>query len=177
MPAPSRHDDPFDLIPTYRATVSELYAFVRRRCTDQQLGEDVVQETFMHAVRDWRVHGFPQSPLAWLKTVARNLLATHYRRRRPDVTDPASIDRFLDDRRATDQAAQLVYWGLAQLKPQAALLIEAFHLDGKPVRHIAKEMGLTERAVEGKLSRARHALRTALKSQMADSEETPHDQS
>ena len=176
MPATSRHDDPFDLIPTYRETVGELYAFVRRRCADQQLGEDVVQETFMRAVRDWRVHGFPESPLAWLRTVARNLLATHHRRRRPEPTDPASIDRFLDNRRGTDQAAPLVYWGLAQLKPQAALLIEAFHLDGKPVRHIAHDMGLTERAVEGKLYRARQALRTALRSQVTGSEETPHDQ-
>ncbi len=176
MPAPSRHDDPFDLIPTYRETVGELYAFVRRRCADQQLGEDVVQETFMRAVRDWRVHGFPESPLAWLRTVARNLLATHHRRRRPEATDPAAIDRFLDHRRGPGQAAQLVYWGLAQLKPRAALVIEAFHLDGKPVRHIASEMGLTERAVEGKLYRARQALRTALDSQVADLQETPHDQ-
>ena len=96
MPAPRRHDDSFDLIPTYRETVGELYAFVWRRCADRQLGEDVVQETYMRAVRDWRLHGFPESPLAWLKTVARNLLITYHRRRRPVATDPASIDQFLD---------------------------------------------------------------------------------
>ncbi|MHC4126802.1 MAG: RNA polymerase sigma factor [Planctomycetota bacterium] len=175
MPATSRHDDSFDLIPTYRQTVGELYAFVRRRCTDQQLGEDVVQETYMRAVRDWRLHGLPESPIAWLKTVARNLLVTYHRRRRPVATDPESIDHFLDHRRGTGQAAELVSWGLAQLKPQAALLIEAFHLDGKPLRHIANELGLTERAIEGKLYRARQALRTALSSHVTDAEDPPHD--
>jgi RNA polymerase sigma factor (sigma-70 family) len=175
MPATSRHDDSFDLIPTYRQTVGELYAFVRRRCADRQLGEDVVQETYMRAVRDWRLHGLPESPLASLKTVARNLLVTYHRRRRPVATDPASIDRFLDHRQGTEQVAQLVYWGLAQLKPRAARLIEAFHFDGKPLSHIANEMGLTERAVEGKLYRARRALRAALGPHVTASQEPPHD--
>jgi RNA polymerase sigma-70 factor (ECF subfamily) len=175
MPATGRHDDSFDLIPTYRETVGELFAFVRRRCTDRQLGEDVVQETYMRAVRHWRVHGSPESPIAWLKTVARNLLVTYHRRHRPVATDPASIDRFLDNGRGTDRAAQLIYWGLARLKPQAALLIEAFHLDGKPLRHIANELGLTERAVEGKLYRARRALRTALAPHVTAAQEPPDD--
>ncbi len=37
-------------------------------------------------------------------------------------------------------------------------MLEDFHLEGKDVRTIARDHGLSERAVEGRLRRARKAL-------------------
>lgn len=48
------------------------------------------------------------------------------------------------------------------MRPAQARIIEAFHLDGLKVREIALEMGLSERAVEGRLKRAREKLRKKL---------------
>jgi DNA-directed RNA polymerase specialized sigma24 family protein len=62
---------------------------------------------------------------------------------------------------APDYAASLS-WGMAQLRPAQACLLEAFHMDGKSVREIAEEMGVSERAVEGRLRRARLKLRKQL---------------
>ena len=55
-----------------------------------------------------------------------------------------------------------MHWALGKLRREQAGLIEAFHLEGKRVREIAAEWGLSERAVEGRLRRARQALQDQL---------------
>jgi DNA-directed RNA polymerase specialized sigma24 family protein len=66
----------------YRETVDYLYAFVSRRCGGRRdLAQDVVQETWLRAVRVWRANGVPNVPVAWLTTVARNLILNDQRRR------------------------------------------------------------------------------------------------
>ena len=73
-----------DVIGIYRETVQELYRFVSRRSGgSRELAEDVTQETYLRAVREWRSGRRPDVPLAWLQTVARNLLLNHYRRKTP----------------------------------------------------------------------------------------------
>ena len=71
-----------DIRRVYRETIDDLYGFVARRCGgDRDLAEDVTHETWLRAVRVWHSDGLPDRPLAWLTTVARNLLANHFRRR------------------------------------------------------------------------------------------------
>jgi DNA-directed RNA polymerase specialized sigma24 family protein len=66
----------------YRETIDTLYGYVSRRCgADRALAEDVTQETWLRAVREWTRRGLPERPIAWLTTVARNLLHNEFRRR------------------------------------------------------------------------------------------------
>ncbi|MGW8267795.1 MAG: RNA polymerase sigma factor, partial [Longimicrobiales bacterium] len=58
--------------------------------------------------------------------------------------------------------AALLTWGLARLRPNQSRLMEAFHIEGRSVREIARDEGLSERAVEGRLRRARQKLRKQL---------------
>jgi RNA polymerase sigma-70 factor (ECF subfamily) len=156
------------LLQTYRDSVHALYRFVSLRCGgDRALAEDVTQETWLRAVKAWRDQGLPDSPIAWLKTVARNLLLNHFRRvptlslevLPPDWQGEISED---GDHRTPHDHAALLTWGLARLKPRQARLLEAFHMEGSSVREIARDEGLSERAVEGRLRRARQKLRKQL---------------
>ena len=156
------------LISTYRELVRPLYAYVSRRCgSDRGLAEDVTQETWLRAVVAWKKAGLPENPLAWLKTVARNLII-NYHRRTPlvslDALPPGWEVKALsgEDGDGSPDISATVSWGLARLRPAQARIIEAFHLDGLKVREIALEMGLSERAVEGRLKRAREKLRKKL---------------
>ncbi len=152
-----------ELIGIYREHAKPLYVFVSRRVGgDRSLAEDIVQDTWLRAVAAWR-RGTPDQPLAWLMRVARNLLISHFRRRRPQLVDPTELN-LADERLSpeTPWAASLVSWGLARLRRRQAELLEAFYLDGKSTREIATEYGLSERAVEGRLRRARHNLRKRL---------------
>ena len=144
----------------YRPTVESLYSYLSHRSGgDRELAEDIVQETYLKAVSDWRRQGRPQEPMAWLNTVARNLLVSHYRRIRPQSLDGDPIVLTAESMQAkTSEQIALIQWGLSRLSRQQANLLEAFHFDGKQTREIACNMGISERAVEGRLRRARVAL-------------------
>lgn len=152
------------IIEIYQARVGTLYGIVSRRVGgDRALAEDIVQETWLRAVRTWPDEGVPDQPLAWLSRVARNLVVSHFRRTRPEPVDPADL-RIEDDRfhPETPEAERLVAWGLARLRRGQAELLEAFHLQGKTYVEIAEEKGLSVRSVEGRLYRARKAMRRRL---------------
>jgi RNA polymerase sigma-70 factor (ECF subfamily) len=154
-----------ELVQVYREHTAPLYRYVSRRVGgDRTLAEDIVQDAWLRAVAAWPRKGVPDHPLAWLMRVARNLLASHFRRQRPLPVEPAELDLERDQSYPeTPCGAALVSWGLARLRQHQAELIEAFYFDGKSTREIAQAWGLSERAVEGRLRRARQALEKRLR--------------
>ena len=101
-------------------------------------------------------------PLAWLRATARNLLVNHFRRQEPEAVDERALDLEQAVLPESPDAAALLCWGLAKLRKGQARLLEAYHLEGKGVAALASELGLSERAVEGRLRRSRSALREHL---------------
>lgn len=152
----------------YRDTIDVLYASVSRRCGgDRALAEDVTQETWLRAVREWRRQGVPERPIAWLSTVARNLLLNEFRRLRPlplDTITPGDVLAAADHGLTSDSAelAALVNHALGRLPARQRTLLEAFHFERCSVAQIAGAFALSERAVEGRLRRARQHLRKEL---------------
>jgi RNA polymerase sigma-70 factor (ECF subfamily) len=157
-----------DIPEVYRRTIGPLYAYVSRRCGGERaLAEDVVQETWLRAVDAWRKRGVPDAPSAWLTTVAHNLLVSHFRRRKPVALDTEAAEQIMasvDDGLSAKSAdvTQLIQWGLAQLPAREAGILEAFHFDERPTASIAKDLRLSDRAVEGRLRRARLKLRRVI---------------
>lgn len=126
-----------------------------------------MQETWLRAVRVWRTHGVPRSPIAWLTTVARNILLNELRSRRSISLDAVSPDQILDAvdcGAVTDsvETASLVTQALARIPERQSRLLEAFHFDRCRISQIADSLGVSERAVEGRLRRARESLRREL---------------
>ena len=160
----------------YHATIDELYGFVSRRCdVDRDLAEDVTQETWLRAVRTWHAEGLPDRPLAWLTTVARNLLANHFRRHPLEPLDDTIAESIaVDEREDAGQRTTLLTRALARLPIPQVRLLEAFHFERQRVADIAATHGLSERAVEGRLRRARQQLRHQIESD-PDAREITHD--
>jgi len=147
----------------YRETLDDFYAVVSRRCDgDRDLAEDVVQETWLRAVKAWRADGVPERPMAWLTTVASRLLSNHYRRRandRLDESGDAIAAPDANDQRDAFERRSLVERAIARLPVLQTRLLEAFHFERRPVADIATSLGVSQRAVEGRLRRARENLR------------------
>jgi RNA polymerase sigma-70 factor (ECF subfamily) len=152
----------------YSETVDALYGFVSRRCGGQrELAEDVTQEAWLRAVREWRVKGVPDVPLAWLTTVARNLLLNQLRRREHvalDGVSQADVIAVVEHNTVSESAelASLVNCALARIPAAESRLLEAFHYEQRKVSQLAESYGISERAVEGRLRRARERLRREL---------------
>ena len=122
-----------ELVLLYRTHMSPLYRYVSRRVgADRALAEDIVQEAWLRAVTAWQDKGTPDQPGAWLTRVARNVLASHFRRAHPQPVNHNELN-IADDcvSPETPSAAALVNWGLSRLKRRQALLIEAFHFEGQ----------------------------------------------
>lgn len=157
MPRPS--DD--DIRRIYRETIDQLYGFISVRCDgDRDLAEDVAQETWLRAVAAWQRDGLPDRPLAWLNTVAARILSNLRRQKMTDrLTDQdAAVLPSPED----DERLPLLRRALARLPLAHARLLRAFHFERRAVAEIARETGLSERAVEGRLRRARHRLRETI---------------
>jgi RNA polymerase sigma-70 factor (ECF subfamily) len=152
----------------YDDTVVELYGYASRRCGGQrELAEDVTQEAWFRALKHWRQHGVPDNPLGWLTTVARNLLVSHFRRRVGvplDEMSPAEVLAAVDANTVSDSAevASLVSQALTRIPPAEAQLLETFHYDRLKMSQIAAAYGISERAIDGRLRRARERLRREL---------------
>lgn len=149
-------------------TIRPLYAYVSRRCGGQrELAEDVTQEAWLRAVRDWRRNGAPGNPIGWLTTVARNLILDHLRRREIlplDSISPAEVLAAVENNTVSDSAeiASLVSAALTRLPQADAELLESFHYDRFKRSQLAEAHGITERAIDGRLRRARERLRREL---------------
>jgi DNA-directed RNA polymerase specialized sigma24 family protein len=92
----------------YRDTIDVLYGYVSRRSGgDRALAEEVTQETWLRAVREWSRKGLPDKPIAWLTTVARNLLFNEFRRKQPvplETVSAADVFKATDDGLASESA-------------------------------------------------------------------------
>jgi RNA polymerase sigma-70 factor (ECF subfamily) len=149
----------------YGDTIAALYGYASRRCGGRrELAQDVTQEAWLRAVREWRRTGAPRNPLAWLTVVARNLILNHFRRREVipiDSVSPAEVLAAVEENAVSESAdiAALVARALERIPEAEARLVEAFHYDRYNVAQLATSYGVSERAIEGRLRRARARLR------------------
>jgi RNA polymerase sigma-70 factor (ECF subfamily) len=148
----------------YRETVHPLYGYMAKRTGgDRALTEDIVQESYLRALASWKHKTVPNTPLAWLKQVARNILIDHLRRSKWDVKAGPDPHVDADHRTPADDFESLeIFRTISSLGRKRAWVLEAFYYDGMSVREIAGEMAISERAVEGLLRRARRSLRSLL---------------
>lgn len=152
----------------YRGTIDALYGYASRRCGGvREVAEDITQETWLRAVQEWRRHGLPDVPLAWLTTVARNLILNRARQRESiplDDVSPVEVLAAVEDDHVGDsvEVVAAVNHALARIPKDEAQLLEAFHYERFKVAQLATAYGVSERAIEGRLRRARERLRREL---------------
>lgn len=158
----------------YDRYVEDVYRFAYGRLGERQAAEDVTSETFLRALRNigaftWRGSDFG----AWLVTIARNLVADHYRstgrRHETLVADVRDTDR-PDTHRWTDpeQSALAhltnltVLASVQRLTPEQRDCIVLRFLRGLSITETAREMGKNEGAIKLLQHRATRALRDVL---------------
>lgn len=180
LPAGVGPDEPRSLsisaAAVYDRCARSLYRyFVVRLGGDTHLADDFMQQTWAHALSG-------RSPAAvvdaerWLFGIARNLVRTHWRRRaqRPaavPIADPlqaaALADQLLThdlgsaELEQAETRAQLLL-ALTQLPHEEQELLVAHYFRGRAQADIAAELGISVRAVEGRMYRARQELRKQL---------------
>ena len=148
----------------YKETIHPLYGYMAKRTGgNRELTEDIVQESYLRALDNWKLKDMPDSPLAWLKRVARNILVDFLRQKKWNSKVSLDNEHLKLDQEPKDQIKSLeTFLAISSLGQKKARILEAFYYDGMSVREITSEMNISERAVEGKLRRARQSLKSLL---------------
>jgi RNA polymerase sigma-70 factor (ECF subfamily) len=160
--------DTADLRALHAAHAGPLYAFVIRATGDRQAAEEIVQDTFVRAWRAMDRFDPERGDVgAWLFTIARNLVADHYRRRSARPSTPVPTERLerpapgLSD---IDRAVEVwqVSEALHRLSPAHRDAIVAIHLRGASVAETAQQFGVPPGTVKSRVYYGLKALRLAL---------------
>lgn len=135
-----------------------LASFLRKLTGDPEVASELVQETFVRAIRSGDATEL-HSARARLFRVARNLARDHARRQRLVQFVPFS-GREVNPAR-TDPDADLVHRALRQLPSTLSTTLLLHYDAGFARREIAEMDGVTEDAVKARLARGRQAFARA----------------
>lgn len=155
---------------TYDAHAGSLLAFLTRRVARREEAEDLLQETFVRAIRAGVREG--GSVRSYLFTIAHHLMVNRVRRKRPLLVSelegpPDLIDAVADSGAATDWAAlagdlsRRLAALRATLAPAHRLAFDLGILERRPYREIAEVTGWTLAQVKINVYRARRRAMAA----------------
>ncbi|WP_443043040.1 RNA polymerase sigma factor [Streptomyces sp. NBC_00370] len=154
----------------YRRTSPWLAVRLRRRCADEDVVADVLQETYLAL---WRAAGSYAgsltggSAVGWLWTIAANRLVDAFRKRARQERLPAVdlVERTVpaaEDEVLANRVDQNLEQALLRLPPELRQVLQAMVLDDLSVRQTAVLLGVPEGTVKTRARRARIALRETL---------------
>jgi RNA polymerase sigma-70 factor, ECF subfamily len=151
-----------------------LYRIVLASHRDPDLAEDIVQETFIRAVRAAATLREETSLFAWLAQIAHRVAIDFYRKNKRlvrEVVDTADARPRPDADLEASEAAGRVRLALARLKPDVREVVVLRYYGGFSVAELARVLGKSEVAVRKELQRARERLRKLLGTAFTEEED------
>lgn len=137
---------------------NRLFHLALRLCSDREEARDLVQETFLRAARQpGEVAGEP-----WLVRTLVNLCRDRYRRLAVRSKAREELTREGREERSDPEGAQVaratVQAALARLAPRRRAAIVLCEIEGRPVKEVARLLGVAEVTVRWHLLAARREL-------------------
>ncbi len=161
---------------TFEEHSSAVMAFLTSRTGRRDLAEDLLQETFVRAIRARPKLPDPSGVRSYLFTTAHRLMLSRYRRKRPvlfsEVSEEAShkLEEIVDEDAASPESAADLSRFAERLQEVLATLGEAHRsafqlaiLEQKTYSEIAFEKGWTVGQVKTNVHRARKKVLGALR--------------
>lgn len=136
-----------------------------RRCADQGIVDEVVQDTFLAAWRQAeRYRGSGEVP-AWLWGIAIRRLLDRFRRQPLPTSilcEPSEVVQSAEEQVLAGVEYGDLAGALQRLSPEFRAVVQATVLDGLSTREAAKLLGIPAGTVKTRMMRARGQLRKAL---------------
>ena len=157
----------------YRAHVEDIQAFIARRVDDPYLVADLTADVFLAAIDSAHSYRADRGPAAaWLFGVARNVVASHRRRRAREafadrrISGRALVDDVdlvrLEERIDAQHQARRLYDAMERLSPAERAVLELVALEGLVVADVAGVLGISAVAARVRLHRARRVMQREL---------------
>jgi RNA polymerase sigma-70 factor (ECF subfamily) len=131
----------------------------------EEIAREALQLTCVRVARHVRPFDSESAFWNWLAMVARHCVTdemrkhSRYHKLLARFTRQQSAEADLKSTDADARLSELMQEGLAGLPADESALLEQKYLDGRPVRELADERQMTEKAVESLLGRVRRKLK------------------
>jgi RNA polymerase sigma-70 factor (ECF subfamily) len=125
------------------------------------LAEDAAQEAFAIACRDLRRLRRGDKFAHWLNAICRKVACRLVKwKSRDGLPDelPSAVNQCDDGAEAREDRASLVRQSMRRLSANAKEIVVLRYFSGLTQEQIAKVLGISDRAVHGRLCRARHKM-------------------
>lgn len=147
--------------------IKHLRAYIARR-VDAAYVDDIVGEILLRVATHYEQFNQAGNPLAWLHTVANNLLADHYRRQ---AAEASALQRLHQE--ATEEEEEVTTDSYQELAPCLLPMIEALpdtyreallqtDIRGLTQAESAASQGLSVSGMKSRVQRGRDKLKAAL---------------
>jgi RNA polymerase sigma-70 factor, ECF subfamily len=169
----ARKGDPEAFRELVEAHSEALFRLAYRLTGNEDMADDVVQETFLRAHRN--LHRFDERAQlrTWLFRIASNCAIDGLRRRRRDALEPLTDDRPFGETFASSEpgperqarsreVGEKVRQTMTRLSPLERAAFTLRHYEGQPLAEIGQALGVGEGAVKQAVFRAVQKLRAAL---------------
>ena len=121
--------------------------------------EDIAQEAFLRAYRDWDRVGSYEHQAAWVRRVAANLATSLLRRRLVEARALTRLARRWESTVDPLQAEYAEFWAAVRTLPRRqAQAVALYYFQDLSVRQTATVLGCTEGTVKAHLAKARRTL-------------------
>ena len=175
FPRPGKPDEFIERL--CQAHEAQLLAYLTQILGRPELAREVAQDAFERVHRTYRPEQM-MFPRAMLFKVATNFALMHLRRRRLEsamITGSAGMEEVADEQRMgpdrqamADQIGQHLANVIKELRPNLRNVFVMAHLQGKPRREIAAALGISEKRVDKRMTKALKVCRDRLSSQGID---------
>lgn len=138
--------------------------------SNTEIIEDIIQETFLSALKTWGIKGEPENPEAWLMLVAKNKIINELNKRKRHVEKRKQLhyeivydqidDLFLDHEIRDSQLRLLFACCHPDLKIRSQIMLTLKTLSGFGDKEIGNALLMTPPAVKKGLYRAREELKS-----------------
>ncbi|AEI47760.1 RNA polymerase sigma factor [Runella slithyformis] len=152
------------------AVLTRLYGF-----SNYDIARDVVQDTLLAAMQQWKLNGIPDNPTGWLYATAKNKVLDRLRRAKkweeisPDIIHDfqseeqmqSRIDQLFLDHEIEDSQLRMMFACChPSLAPEAQITLILRTLCGLSIPEIAKAFLSNDETVNKRLYRAKEKIRS-----------------
>ncbi|MBO1269647.1 RNA polymerase sigma factor [Arthrobacter cavernae] len=144
-------------IAIHKDSYPSVLSFVRRRVESMEVAEEIVADVFRVVWQKWGNES--RSDVAWLLTVARNLIGNAYRSRDRQQALQEKLRTTAVQRFGEESENVVVQDAMARLRGQDRDILQLAYWDGLGPAEIAGVLQCSESAAKVRLHRARAAFR------------------
>ncbi len=142
----------------YRQHVHGVIALGLSMTGDRGVAEDIAQEAFTRAYRDWDRVGTYDNPGAWVRRVASNLAISRWRRMKSEARALMRLGNRPEAPHELQPRDEEFWAAVRGLPDRQALALALHYVEDLPVAEIAEILECAEGTAKSLLHRGRKAL-------------------